>query len=223
MGGCFSCDFNKNEKKSVSDKVEKMDASGFYEISYLEDGQINALESFENELLNGFSYSFYDNGNVYEQAEFRNGKRIGDNIIYNRDGMLAFYRCFLKPGQIAYQRAYSKGKVVKEEGGFIALETQNIYKEEGDSILSILISTIIPPDCYNVTTDIKVLDENNIVVESVLLEDQEEFVFEMRLNATVKTLKVNCTLHESFLDSVTIFESISDKDSLVNMLENKRD
>ena len=221
LEGCFNCNFKRKTNSSGHQKVAKLNGQGYFEITYHDNDQFNTVESVENDSLNGFSYSFYKNGNVYEKAEFQNGKRIGHSLIYNEDGMLSFYRCFVKPGRIAYRRAYINGKVAKEEGSFIVLEPQKIREVEGDSLLSILITTIIPPDCYDVITDIKVVDENQNIVDSVKLNDQEEFVYDMRLNGADKTLVINCTLHESFMDSVTVVESISPKSSLIKMLKNK--
>lgn len=61
------------------------------------------------------------------------------------------------------------------------------------------------------------------IVDSVQLTDQEKFVYDMQLNSSAKTLFIKCTLHESFMDSVTIFMSVSYKDELLKILEEKND
>lgn len=242
LGGCFNNNFQDNDNNSGVQRIERPNGQGFYEITYSEDGQINTIESFKNDSLNGFSYSFHGNGNVYEKAKFENGKRIGHNLIYNEDGMLDFYRYFIKPGKLVFRRAYQNGKVVKEEGALIVLEPLNIFQEKGDSMLSIQITTVIPPDCFrvttdikNITTDIKEIEEKQSIVDSVQLAqqqsildsvnliDQEEFVYDMRLNDAGKTLFIKSTLHESFMDSVTVFMSVSDKNELLKKLEERND
>ncbi|RCW36615.1 toxin-antitoxin system YwqK family antitoxin [Marinilabilia salmonicolor] len=222
----FESCFNSNSKKednSVYQKIEKLDGQGVYEVTYTEDGQISAIKSFTNDTLNGFSYSFHENGNVYEKAEFKNGKRIGHNLIYNEDGMLAFYRYFIKPGKLVFRRAYQNGNVVKEDGGFIVLEPLGISQEQGDSLLSIHITTIIPPDCYNVTTDIEVIDEKHNILDSVQLIDQEVFVYDMQLNNTVRTVLVKCNLYESLLDSVTIVHREYAMNNMLKILAGEKD
>ena len=96
---------------------------------YYEEGDIQSVSSFKNNVANGLFISYYQNGNIENKYAYVNGQANGECFSYYENGKLE-ERYFLKNGEIdgeafAY---YPSGKLRGKE-------VQKLGKREGESII----------------------------------------------------------------------------------------
>ena len=80
----FSTDSTKQSKSNYT-------LGKLYGVSekWIDSTQLEYSLTFSNDILNGRSVFFYENGNKKSEGQFTNGKKVNSWIFYNDDGVIS--------------------------------------------------------------------------------------------------------------------------------------
>lgn len=121
---------------------------GIY-ISYFRNGKVQSKCNLKNDLPDGMTYWFYENGNKKSESYWIQGKQFGNAKFYFSDGNLDTYNFYDFQENVRYIKKYSEdGKVIKDEGSIIGqlLLEQDSFTVKMNKEIGVKICVSEPPD-----------------------------------------------------------------------------
>ena len=109
-------------------KMKGKDRIGEWIYYHTDTKQIMTRENYSNGTINGRTVTYYPNGKITEEIEFRNGIREGENNYYSPEGVLLkklFYKNDQLDGRVFY---YDSNGDVKIEGNYKDGKKKGLWK-----------------------------------------------------------------------------------------------
>ena len=118
---------------------------------YYEEGEIKSVSPFKNNVANGTFISYYQNGNIKEKHIYKDGKEDGEGIFYYENGKLE-EKYFMKNGKLDgeainyFEDGKIKDKAIFKDG--VTLE-EEIYKDNEIRKNTFKNEEIVQQDIYS--------------------------------------------------------------------------
>ncbi len=123
---------SKNEliSETYYDSSRKKETSKTYEDrTYFADGGIATIKTYTEDILDGPSIEFYEDGNKKIQANYSNGRLDGDYIKYGETGKIEYSSQFSDGHLSGEHKEYYEDGVLKKEEEYLNDKKEGICKE----------------------------------------------------------------------------------------------
>lgn len=122
--------FYKNDTSKLAVAISYLDGerNGF-EKKYFENGQIKQIDNYSLGVLNGQSLSYYKNGNLQADVEYKTGNLV-NGLYYSSDGKL-YEETICKKASCCLSKRYEKDKIVetRSKGKKVRITVWNLKGE----------------------------------------------------------------------------------------------
>ena len=118
---------------------------------YYEEGEIKSVSPFKNNVANGTFISYYQNGNIKEKHTYKDGNEEGEGIFYYENGKLE-EKYFMKNGKLDgeainyFEDGKIKNKAIFKDG--VTLE-EEVYKDNEVRKNTFKNGEIVKQDIYS--------------------------------------------------------------------------
>ena len=118
---------------------------------YYEEGEIKSVSPFKNNVANGTFISYYQNGNIKEKHTYKDGNEEGEGIFYYENGKLE-EKYFMKNGKLDgeainyFEDGKIKNKAIFKDG--VTLE-EEVYKDSEIRKNTFKNGEIVQQDIYS--------------------------------------------------------------------------
>jgi len=124
---------------------------------YYEEGDIKSVSPFKNNIPDGVFISYYQNGNIKEKHTYKNGNEEGEGLFYYENGQLE-EKYFMKNGKldgeatVYFEDGKIRNKSIFKDGVKLEEET---YKDDGIRKNTFKNGEIVQQDIYSKNKKLK--------------------------------------------------------------------
>jgi len=178
-------------------------------ISYYENGNIHEIINYKNGLADGFYYVFYEDGKLKKKLLYLNDLSIGDEFFFDKSNNIVSYNFYdWHDHNINLIKYDSVGKITKDIRQTIFIDSLRPYNDsldkENERSYDLLLVISNPPKCKSLIK-IDYLSKNNNLMKSDSVINESYYFKKERLPDSLFSINILGSQYDS-IKNKTIFQ-----------------
>lgn len=183
--------------------MDIFDSLGYYikAIGYYENGNMNELINYKNGLANGFWFNFYEDGKVKSKVYCLNDMNVGDAYFFDKNNAILGYNFYDWENHNINVIKYDSGGLITEDiRQKIFIDSIRVYNDslvnKNENLYDLLLVISNPPKC-NSAVKIDYLSKNNFLIKSDSVISEPSYFERVRMPDSLGFIDIRANQYDS--------------------------
>lgn len=169
--------------------------------SYYDNGIMSVEVNYKNGLANGFGYVYYESGNIEQKKFHINDSLVGDAFFYAKNNNIKTYGFYEWTGKNINLIKYdsSIGDIKKDMRQVIYIDSIKIYQANNNSYLELQLVVSNPPHCKSIVR-LDYLSKNGFIIKSDSVIGSPYYFSKEKLCDSLIEIRFSATQYDSLMN-----------------------